>query len=229
MIFFNHKTPKIELHDLISDQVDPDVERKIREKRARDPVLEAEISRFEEIRKALKGLPNLSAPRSFRMTPQMAGVKPPVSRSLGLVSRLAGVASLIFVLSFGASFANNTFMNPQTEFAIVAEPMSMDAPMSVPEAATMAEAPLEESVPEDLMLKSAPMEVPSDDSSRNAMDEVILQELALEETGMDGYSVATVIIEMVGWISLGVTIILFVWMTLGRIIQLRAWTRKWKK
>jgi hypothetical protein len=68
-----------------------------------EPGLGAVLEDLRQARAALRRTPQRRAPRNFTLTPKMAGLKPPVPRSVPVLSWASAVAMLLFVCSLGTS------------------------------------------------------------------------------------------------------------------------------
>ncbi len=68
---------------------------------AADPALAAALEELGQARAVLRRTPRRRAPRSFALTPQMAGLRPPVPRAVPALSWASAVAMLVFVCTLG--------------------------------------------------------------------------------------------------------------------------------
>jgi len=235
MTFFSKNLPNSELHDLISGEATPRTAAEIRARRSSDANFDAEALEFERIRRSLQSLPNLPAPRSFRLNPQMAGVKPPKPRSFAWATY---AAALMFVLSIGFRTIPLPLSASEKSLAMEAAPMLLEAPMEapmaapaaempsdIPEAAAFAEIPAAEQASDDLALQAAPMDAPAEGRSRKMPDDPSDD---MNEAGSVGSPTSALSsFSMVAmWVSLGLALLLLALVLLGRLIQIRTWRKK---
>lgn len=68
-----------------------------------DPELRAVMDDLSQSRALLRKLPERRAPRSFTLTPKMAGVKPPLPRAYPTLRFATALATLLLVFSFAAN------------------------------------------------------------------------------------------------------------------------------
>ncbi len=66
-----------------------------------DPGLKATLEDLRETRGLLRRLPQRRAPRNFRLTPKMAGIKPPEARAYPAFRFATALAALLFVAAVG--------------------------------------------------------------------------------------------------------------------------------
>ncbi|MEZ0395038.1 MAG: zf-HC2 domain-containing protein [Anaerolineales bacterium] len=71
---------------------------------AADPALAAALEELRQARAVLRRAPRRRAPRAFTLTPQMAGLKPPVPRAVPVFSWASALATLIFLCAFGGAW-----------------------------------------------------------------------------------------------------------------------------
>lgn len=239
MNFFSDDQNNIDFHDLISGQADPITVKRLNERGSIDPVFAAKVEEFAFIRRNMKALPTIPTPRSFRLTPKMTGVKPPKPRVFTWLSYAASLTSLVFVLSTGMRLVNAPVLSTKTDIAMESAPAmleapmeaplmahAMEAPVDAPEVAAFADMPEEGSAPEDLALQAAPVEALPDAAARKLPEEMpgaIVQDNALSP--MPSSPSAS---EMIFWISLVLSLLLFSGMFFGRMIQVRVWRSNWK-
>jgi hypothetical protein len=99
-----------------------------------DPALAAALEELRQTRALLHRTPQRRSPRNFTLTPRMAGIRPPVPRSVPVLSWASAVAMVLFICTFGASLAG------QLSFGASA-PMMAAAPNSLAGAAPATAAP----------------------------------------------------------------------------------------
>jgi hypothetical protein len=87
-----------------------------------EPDLATAYQRLRQVRTILRSLPKRRAPRNFTLTPKMAGLKPPVPRSVPTLSWASVVAMLLFVVTLGTNRLGSFGFG-------AAAPMAMEAPM----------------------------------------------------------------------------------------------------
>lgn len=68
-----------------------------------EPALQALFSDLQETRQILRRVPKRKAPRNFTLTPQMAGVKPPMPRALPTLRFATMLATFLLVFSMAAN------------------------------------------------------------------------------------------------------------------------------
>ena len=174
------------LHDWITDGMDINSEEEAKKTGMVNSDIETELLKFQTIRKALGSLPMLEPPKSFRLTSDMVGVKPPRPRFSLWMNGATAFFSLLFLFSLGLRI-NGMFFSPvaDSEAAKVvseesfesAEPASAMAPAGAAEPvdltllpdtlalgggsveeATEPEAEIMEEPPADIAMKAAPQE-----------------------------------------------------------------------
>jgi len=70
---------------------------------ASDPDLRAALDDLRTARGLLRNTPQRRAPRNFTLTPKMAGIRPPVPRSVPALGWASVVATLLFVFTLGTN------------------------------------------------------------------------------------------------------------------------------
>jgi len=68
-----------------------------------DPALASTLADLRQARLILRRTPKRQVPRNFILTRRMAGIKPPIPRSVPVLSWASGIAALIFLISMGAN------------------------------------------------------------------------------------------------------------------------------
>lgn len=230
------------LHDWITNGIDLDSEGDEIKTGNLDSDFETEFLKYKLIRKALRSLPMLEPPRSFRLTPDMVGVKPPRPRFSIWMNAATAFFSLVFVFSLGLRI-NGIPYSPFTNFDAAmmsseeslesAEPLVAMAPARAaepvdlpptPEPLTSGSAPAEgaaeseleimEEPPADVAMKAAPQ------AETMTMDQPIPDEPEILDPGIQP-------LDWLVWISL-----LFVFLLLAFTKKMRehyedAWRAKW--
>lgn len=93
-------------HDLelisayLDDQLDAQARASLERRLETDPQLAAVYQSMRESRSLLRRLPQRRAPRNFTLTPQMAGIKPPLPRAYPVFRWASVMAALLFVFTF---------------------------------------------------------------------------------------------------------------------------------
>ena len=88
-----------------------------------EPVLTSALADLRQARTILRRTPRRRVPRNFTLTPRMAGLRPPVPRSVPALSWASAVALLVFVFTLGTNLLS------QISFGAAA-PMLSAAPMT---------------------------------------------------------------------------------------------------
>lgn len=231
------------LHDWLSDELNKEGLENITELNKHDPEFEAELSKFQFIRKALRGLPSLETPRSFRLTSDMAGVKPPKPGFSYLINAATALFSLVFVVSFGIRINSMPFglWGDQEQILMVAED-GLAAPEQSPEMAPLAAERSAEptSLPETLTFSSAPAEG-FDESTGAILTEPLLDtamKMAPQEETQPAiappmeepvnFAPGIRPLDWLVWVSLLVVILLLAFAGWLRERYDEAWRAKWK-
>ncbi len=68
-----------------------------------DPTLAAALTDLRQARAILRRTPMRRSPRNFTLTPKMAGIKPPVPRSVPALGWASAVAMAVFVITLGTN------------------------------------------------------------------------------------------------------------------------------
>lgn len=68
-----------------------------------DPALASALADLRQARAILRRTPKRRLPRNFTLTPKMAGIKPPVPRTVPALGWASAVAMLLFVLTLGTN------------------------------------------------------------------------------------------------------------------------------
>lgn len=93
-------------HDLelisayLDDELDARARASLERRLEADPQLSAVYQSMRESRALLRRLPQRRAPRNFTLTPQMAGIKPPLPRTYPVFRWASVVSTLLFVFTF---------------------------------------------------------------------------------------------------------------------------------
>lgn len=88
-----------------------------------DPGLEEALANLRQTRAMLRRTPKRRLPRNFTLTPKMAGVKPPIPRSVPALGWASAVAMVLFVFTLGTNLLSRISFG-------AAAPMLAEAPMS---------------------------------------------------------------------------------------------------
>ncbi len=125
-----------------------------------EPDLRGILDDLSQSRALLRKLPKRSAPRNFTLTPQMAGVKPPLPRAVPSLRWATSLATLLLFATFAVNAFATSLASPAylsmgkggggPEEALVmesapAEPAATEAPLAT-EAPSLAPAPTEPAV-----------------------------------------------------------------------------------
>jgi anti-sigma factor RsiW len=121
-----------------------------RDKRARlevriqaDPALSAALEEIRQTRALLRRTPQRRAPRNFRLTPKMVGIRPPVPRLVPVLSWASAVAMLLFIFTLGTSLVGQLSSSGTAAPMLAAAPNGFgagQAPAATAAPATMAPA-----------------------------------------------------------------------------------------
>jgi len=88
-----------------------------------DPALTAALADLRQARAILRRTPKHRLPRNFTLTPKMAGIRPPVPRSVPALGWASGVAMLLFFFTLGTNLLGRISFG-------AAAPMNAAAPMT---------------------------------------------------------------------------------------------------
>ncbi len=77
-----------------------------------DPTLRSVYEELRQSRSLLRRLPKRRAPRNFTLTPQMAGVRPPLPRSYPIFRFASAIAAVLFLFTFATNLIVPAF-SPQ--------------------------------------------------------------------------------------------------------------------
>lgn len=91
---------------------------------AADPELAASLEELRQARAVLRRTPQRRAPRNFTLTPKMAGIRPPVPRTVPAFSWASAVAMLLFVCTLGTNLLGR-FSFGAAAPAMAPEPMGI--------------------------------------------------------------------------------------------------------
>ncbi|MFH1524011.1 MAG: hypothetical protein ABIF04_03525 [Chloroflexota bacterium] len=124
-----------------------------------NPELAATLDDLRQARSLLHRTPQRRVPRNFTLTPKMAGIRPPVPRTVPALSWASAVATLLFIftlgtnlvgqLSFGASSpmmaaapagmgGGGQAENPQPEYGVDNGPAATQPPVNITLSETLA-------------------------------------------------------------------------------------------
>lgn len=84
----------------LDDALDARARASLERRLANNPQLDAVYQSMRQARTLLRRLPQRRAPRNFTLTPQMAGVRPPLPRAYPALRWASLVATLLFVFAF---------------------------------------------------------------------------------------------------------------------------------
>jgi anti-sigma factor RsiW len=122
------KTPSLRDIEQLSAILDAELSRtevvRLGARIRQEPELAAAYLRLRQVRSLLRSQPKRRAPRNFILTPKMAGLRPPLPRSVPTLSWASVAAMLLFVVTLGT----NTFGRFSFGFGAAA-PMAVEAPM----------------------------------------------------------------------------------------------------
>jgi hypothetical protein len=88
-----------------------------------DPVLAATLADLRQARSILRRTPGRRSPRNFILTPKMAGLKPPLPRTVPALGWASAVAMVLFVLTLGTNLLGQVSLGANA-------PMLSAAPMT---------------------------------------------------------------------------------------------------
>ena len=118
----------------LDGQLSPSDSARLETRLTSDPSLRDALNNLRATRNLLHQLPSRGAPRNFTLTPQMAGVKPPIPRAVPVFRFASVFATFLFVITFVIngliSLSASSFAAAPASFAAGAA-----APMSAQEAA----------------------------------------------------------------------------------------------
>jgi anti-sigma factor RsiW len=156
----------------LDGQLNPSDSARLESRLASDESLRTALDNLRSTRSLLRQLPSRRAPRNFTLTPQMAGIKPPVPRSVPVFRFATALAAFLFIITFvvnglislsAPSFAAAP-LSAQQETAPAAQasalPLAAIAPTETSSPRLMSASPLttETSTPE-IILKTIPPQV----------------------------------------------------------------------
>jgi hypothetical protein len=93
----------------LDGQLKPSEAAALESRLAADPELRAAVGEIRQARSVLRHLPQRRAPRDFKLTPKMVGMKPPLPRSYPVFRFATVLATLLLFLSFAANFMATSF------------------------------------------------------------------------------------------------------------------------
>jgi anti-sigma factor RsiW len=88
-----------------------------------DPALAATLEDLRQARSILRRTPGRRSPRNFTLTPKMAGIKPPLPRTVPALGWASAVAMVLFVLTLGTNLLGQVSLGANA-------PMLSAAPMT---------------------------------------------------------------------------------------------------
>lgn len=88
-----------------------------------DPALAATLADLRQARSILRRTPGRRSPRNFTLTPKMAGIKPPLPRTVPALGWASAVAMVLFVLTLGTNLLGQVSLGANA-------PMLSAAPMT---------------------------------------------------------------------------------------------------
>lgn len=101
------KTPSFRDIERLSAHLDGKLSRaevaRLERRLAADPELHAALDDLRTARAVLRRTPQRRAPRNFTLTPKMAGIKPPLPRSVPALGWASAVAALLFIFTLGTN------------------------------------------------------------------------------------------------------------------------------
>jgi len=231
------------LHDWITNGIELDSEGVVKKTGNLNSNFEIEFLKFKLIRNALRSLPMLEPPRSFRLTPDTLGVKPPRPRFSLWMNTATIFFSLLFVFSLGLRINGMPFsLFENSDAAIMASEESIESAEPAPAMApARAAEPVDLTpIPEPLAFGSAPAEgaaeseleimeePPADVTMKAAPQEEIIP---MEQT----HPAEPVILDpgiqpldWLVWVSLLLVFLLFAFTRKMRERYEDAWRAKWK-
>lgn len=129
----SHLTPRdLETLSAYADGALSPAERRDTDARlAQDPALRQALAQIRATSTLLRALPQVRPPRSFTLTPEMAGIRSG-RRRYPLLQLATAVATLAFVVTVGVDMFGGTFSNAAFRAAAPAEEMALQAPAAMP-------------------------------------------------------------------------------------------------
>lgn len=88
-----------------------------------EPELVSQLEDLRQVRSILRGTPQRRVPRNFTLTRNMAGIRPPVPRSVPVFSWASAVAILLFVFTLGGNLVGKLSFGASA-------PMMAEAPVA---------------------------------------------------------------------------------------------------
>ena len=118
----------------LDGQLDPSDSTRLESRLASDESLRTALDNLRSTRGLLRQLPSRRAPRTFTLTPQMAGIKPPTPRIVPVFRFATALATFLFVITF---VINGLITLSTATLASAPAPAAFNAaaPMSAQEAA----------------------------------------------------------------------------------------------
>ena len=114
------------LSGYLDGQIPPSEKTHLEKRLQSDPDFSRTLKELRQARALLQHTPQRRAPRSFRLTSGMAGIRPPVPRLVPVFSWASAVAMALFVFTLGASLAGQ--LAPRTAaLMLAAAPSGMGA------------------------------------------------------------------------------------------------------
>jgi|GEM_PF-2888202 len=119
-----HERLRLQLNDYIADALDERERRSIERHLETCAECRVEAEELRELRAALRAMPEVPAPRSFRLTPEMVGApRAPVPirpRQPAWIPRFAQIAAAVATVGFGAVLAIDVFGGSGSEESALA-------------------------------------------------------------------------------------------------------------
>lgn len=162
------------LNAYLDDEMDATQRQRLESRLSSDPGLKSIFDDLREARVVLRRLPQRRTPRNFTLTPQMAGIKPPLPRSYPILRFASAFAAILLFFTYAINFLPRVSLSlgaaaPMMETGIGGGAELEDAQRSqsgggcdtcTVEATMMAEAPLapSEKLPPSPLATAAPTE-----------------------------------------------------------------------
>jgi hypothetical protein len=88
----------------LDNQLTPGERARLESRLANDPTLASALQALRQSRSVVRSLPQRRVPRNFTLTPQMAGVKPPLPRSYPFFRLASALAAILFFFTYATNF-----------------------------------------------------------------------------------------------------------------------------
>ncbi len=125
-----------QLSTYLDGQLTPVERARLEARLVADPQLRLELDELRRTRSLLRRTPRRRAPRSFALTPKMAGLRPPVPRLVPAFAWTSAAAVLLFFCTFAFGLVNTVSLAPMAAApkanapALAAAPAATVAPVT---------------------------------------------------------------------------------------------------